>query len=127
MQRPPDGSQTVQGVNGALAAARDPHQSDHLARDFVEAHEVQGVLQDAAEAAMILRRSQNDPRRLLHLAAQPEDVLGEFMLVPLSIAKSEPVISEVDQSSPDARLLGALQRNPDRLAGITSGSDAPAD
>src|ERR1041384_1295744 len=52
VQRATYGTQIVQCAKGAQHTARDPHQTQHLPLEFLEAHEVERVLEDATIATV---------------------------------------------------------------------------
>jgi hypothetical protein len=93
-----------QGVHSACPAARNPNQAHHLALELVKAHEVDGVLQHAAVAAVIDRCPEDDALRRLDLPAQTKDIFR--VCADLSpIAEREAKRPQVDQPGLGAEFL----------------------
>src|SRR6476619_2009262 len=96
VERTTDASQMAQGVNCAKSAAGNANEAYHLSFKLLKTHQVECVLQDAAQAAMILRSSQNHAVSAFDLFPQPENVLRISALVFLPIAKDQLILSEIN-------------------------------
>ena len=113
----------INSASRSRSARRHANQSDHLAFEFVEAHQVQRVLQDAAEAAVIFGRAEDYSIRLLDLLAEAGDA-GSVAGFVLANAESKVVIVEIDQPGLGATLSRALQGTLYSAARVASGSEA---
>src|SRR5687768_1359792 len=70
VQRSTHGTQTGHGAKRSHPPAGDTYQTQHFALEFLESHEVESVLEDAAIAAVVLWGGENDPLGRLDILAQ---------------------------------------------------------
>ena len=107
MEHPSDGPKVVQNIDRTCSSARHAQQPDHLAFELAKTHQIQGILEHTAKAAMVDRRPQQDSLRCLHFPAQPVDTLRVGVLISSS-AEHEVIVRQVDQ----LRLGAELRRPP---------------
>ena len=87
MQGATDGPQRVEGAHCTGLASRDADQADHLAFELAKAHEIEGVFEHPAVAAVVDRCAQDDAMGLLHSQAQTGEVRWIGAFIAASIAE----------------------------------------
>ena len=126
MQGATDIAQTAKSIERPHAAPRHPDQPHHLPLELLEAHQVQGIFQHAAEAAVVFGSGQDDPLSRADGLTQPEDIWRILNVVVLAGAKGQRVLPQIDQLGTGAQFASPLQRRCQGQAGLTGGSDTTA-
>src|SRR6266849_7244905 len=114
----------AQLVNCSERSAGNAYGADHLSFQLLKTHQVQRVLQHAAQPAMIFRSAENQPVSAFDLLAQSENVFGIFTLVLFPIAKDQLIVSKINQRRLSAGFTGAPQRHLQSHPRITARAEA---
>ena len=97
VERTADVAQRVEGLIRAHPSAGDANKADHLALPLGETREIERVLENAGEAAVILRGPDDDTIGVLDALAKPADVGRGVSSIAAAIGKREVELAKVDE------------------------------